>query len=300
MSPLERRDAMTGYIFILPWIIGILAFTAYPLLTSLYTSFTEYNITQPHKWIGLDNYELALFKDRLVKISFTNTVWYALVNVPLVTIGGLLVACALNTKVKGMRTFRTIYYLPSVLVGIGMYFLWMLMLHPKTGLVNWSLDIIGIKGPSWLSDPKWTKPSIILMNVWGFGSQMLLYLARLQSIPDEFYESADIDGAGGFKKFIKITVPMLTPIIFYNLTLSIIGNLQVFQEGYVFSGDGDGKPANSLLFYNLHLWRQSFYYFRLGYGSALSWLLFVFIMIITAINVKISDKWVFYEGGSIK
>jgi multiple sugar transport system permease protein len=297
MSLLQIREARVGYIFILPWIIGLLAFTVGPILFSLYTSFTEYNIAQPPKWIGLQNYITALAADMLVPKSFMNTLWYACVNVPIVTVGGLLVACALNTKIPGMRFFRTVYYIPSVLVGIGVYFLWMLLLHPTNGLVNWAVGLLGVKGPAWLSSPQWTKPAVVLMNVWGFGAQMLLYLARLQSIPEDLYEAAELDGAGGGGKFLKITIPMLSPIIFYNLTLSIIGNLQVFQEGYVLSGDGTGQPANSLLFFNLHLWRQAFYYFRMGYASALSWLLFIVIMALTAVNVLVSKHWVFYEGG---
>lgn len=294
---MQLREARAGYFFIAPWIIGLLVFTLGPMIYSLYVSFTEYNITQPPRWVGFDNFVTALQIDRLVPLSFLNTLWYACINVPLVTAGGVLVACALNTKTPGMRFFRTVYYIPSVLVGIGVYFLWMLMLHPSSGLVNWALSVIGVRGPAWLSDPRWTKPAVIMMNVWGFGSQMLLYLARLQSIPEDIYEAADLDGAGTLVRFFKITIPMLSPIIFFNLSLSIIGNLQVFQEGYVLSGDGTGAPANSLLFYNLHLWRQAFTYFRMGYASALSWLLFIFIMALTAINTTISKKWVYYDGG---
>lgn len=166
-----------------------------------------------------------------------------------------------------MRAFRTIYYLPSIMVGVGTYFLWMLLLNPANGLVNSALALIGIKGPAWLTDPNWTKPAIVLMHIWGLGGQMLLYLARLQSIPQDYYEAASLDGANGLQKFFKITVPLLSPIIFYNLTIGIIGAFQVFQEGYIFSG-GTGNPAGSLLFYNLHLWNQAFKNFKTGYANA--------------------------------
>ena len=217
------------------------------------------------------------------------------VNIPVVTVGGVIVATLLNRAVWGMRTFRTIYYLPSIMVGVGTYFLWMLILNPSNGLVNTILGFIGIQGPAWLSDPNWTKPSIIIMNVWGLGGQMLLYLARLQSIPQTYYEAASIDGAGRLTQFFKLTIPMLSPIIFYNLTIGIIGAFQVFQEGYVFSGDGTGNPAGSLLFYNLHVWNNAFKQYKTGYANAMSWCLFAFIMLLTLINRKISNKWVFEE-----
>lgn len=295
---MQKREAMVGFIFVAPWIIGLLSFTIGPLIYSLFVSFCDYNVTTPAKWIGLRNYKTIFTMDaRLVK-SVSNTLWYTAVNIPISLVGGLVVACMLNTKIPGLRIFRTILYLPSILVGVGVTFLWMLILNPSSGLLNFALSFIGIKGPAWLNDPIWSKPALIIMNIWGFGGQMLLYLARLQSIPVDFYEAADLDGAGSLSKFKNITLPMLTPIIFYNLTLGIIGNLQVMQEGYLFSGDGSGNPASSLLFYNLHLWREAFKSFRMGYASAMAWMLFAVTMIITAINVFGSKKWVYYEGGT--
>lgn len=237
------------------------------------------------------------FQDQLFWKALKNTLYYALLNIPLITAGGVIVAVILNKSIFGLRTFRTIYYLPSIMVGVGTYFLWMLLLDPANGLVNSALALIGIKGPAWLTDPNWTKPAIILMHLWGLGGQMLLYLARLQSIPQDYYEAASLDGASGFKKFTKITVPLLSPIIFYNLTIGIIGAFQIFQEGYIFSGDGTGKPAGSLLFYNLHLWNQAFKNFKTGYANAMCWFLFAVVMILTVINQKISNKWVYYEEG---
>ena len=292
----QSRENVYGYLFILPWIIGMLCFTLGPMVFSFITSFADYNMLKID-FIGTGNYTFMLTKDPLFWKSFKNTLVYALMNIPLVTVGGVIVAVILNKSIFGLRTFRTIYYLPSIMVGVGTYFLWMLLLDPANGMVNTILGFIGIKGPAWLTDPNWTKPAIVLMHLWGLGGQMLLYLARLQSIPQDYYEAAALDGATGFKKFTKITVPLLSPIIFYNLTIGIIGAFQVFQEGYIFSGDGSGKPAGSLLFYNLHVWHQAFKNYDTGYANAMCWFLFVLIMILTLINQKVSKKWVYYEGG---
>ena len=292
----KGKENAYGYIFILPWLIGILCFTLGPMIFSLITSFTNYNMLKMD-FTGLANYKKMFFQDQLFWKALKNTIYYALLNIPLITAGGVIVAVILNKSIFGLRTFRTIYYLPSIMVGVGTYFLWMLLLDPANGLVNSALALIGIKGPAWLTDPNWTKPAIILMHLWGLGGQMLLYLARLQSIPQDYYEAASLDGASGFKKFTKITVPLLSPIIFYNLTIGIIGAFQIFQEGYIFSGDGTGKPAGSLLFYNLHLWNQAFKNFKTGYANAMCWFLFAVVMILTVINQKISNKWVYYEEG---
>ena len=292
----KGKENAYGYIFILPWLIGILCFTLGPMIFSLITSFTNYNMLKMD-FTGLANYKKMFFQDQLFWKALKNTLYYALLNIPLITAGGVIVAVILNKSIFGLRTFRTIYYLPSIMVGVGTYFLWMLLLDPANGLVNSALALIGIKGPAWLTDPNWTKPAIILMHLWGLGGQMLLYLARLQSIPQDYYEAASLDGASGFKKFTKITVPLLSPIIFYNLTIGIIGAFQIFQEGYIFSGDGTGKPAGSLLFYNLHLWNQAFKNFKTGYANAMCWFLFAVVMILTVINQKISNRWVYYEEG---
>ena len=292
----KGKENAYGYIFILPWLIGILCFTLGPMIFSLITSFTNYNMLKMD-FTGLANYKKMFFQDQLFWKALKNTLYYALLNIPLITAGGVIVAVILNKSIFGLRTFRTIYYLPSIMVGVGTYFLWMLLLDPANGLVNSALALIGIKGPAWLTDPNWTKPAIILMHLWGLGGQMLLYLARLQSIPQDYYEAASLDGASGFKKFTKITVPLLSPIIFYNLTIGISGAFQIFQEGYIFSGDGTGKPAGSLLFYNLHLWNQAFKNFKTGYANAMCWFLFAVVMILTVINQKISNKWVYYEEG---
>lgn len=290
------KETAYGYIFILPWIIGMAIFTLGPMIFSLITSFTDYNMISM-KFVGLQNYITMFTQDQLFWKALGNTLIYSVINIPLVTVGGVIVAVILNETIFGLRTFRTIYYLPSMMVGVGTYFLWMLMLNPSNGIVNVVLGVFGINGPSWLTDPDWTKPAIILMHLWGLGGQMLLYLARLQSIPTDLYEAASLDGASKFQQFRKITVPMLSPIIFYNLVIGIINSFQVFQEGYVFSGDGTGKPAGSLLFYNLHLWNQAFKNFKTGYANAMCWFLFIVVMVLTVITQKSSQNWVHYEEG---
>lgn len=293
----KTRENIYGYVFILPWLIGLLAFTLGPMIFSFITSFADYNMLKID-FIGIGNYVRMFTKDQLFWKSFWNTLQYALINIPLVTVGGVVVAVILNKSIFGLRAFRTIYYLPSIMVGVGTYFLWMLLLDPANGLVNAALELIGIQGPAWLTDPAWTKPAIILMHLWGLGGQMLLYLARLQSIPQDYYEAASLDGAGAFRKFLNITVPLLSPIIFYNLVIGIIGAFQIFQEGYIFSGDGTGNPAGSLLFYNLHLWNQAFKNYNTGYANAMCWFLFALIMIITLVNQRLSKKWVYEEDES--
>lgn len=297
VSSIQRAESIQGFIFISPWLIGLIIFTLGPMLFSLYASFTNYNITSRMDFIGLRNFKNMFFLDKLFWISLGNTLYYVIFSVPLVTAGSVAIAVLLNKAIRGMRTFRTIFYLPSILSGVGVYILWMQMLSPSSGLVNRLLGFIGIQGPAWLTDPDWTKPALILMRLWAVGSGMLLYLARLQSIPKELYESAELDGAGRFKSFLNITIPMMTPIIFYNAVISLIGAFQIFQEGYVMSESGDGGPMNSLLFYNLHLWNKAFEIFDMGYASAMAWFLFIIIMALTLLNVALSKYWVYYEGG---
>lgn len=296
-SSLRRREEIQGYIFILPWIIGFLAFVLGPLLFSLYGSFTNYNVTSRMDFIGFDNYKRMFTGDPLFWTSLYNTLYYVVFMVPLTTAGSILMAVLLNQHVPGTRVYRTIYYMPSVLSGVAVYMLWMQILSPETGLLNTLLGLIGIEGPAWLFDPVWTKPAIIIMKLWSVGGGMLLYLASMQGIPTQLYESAELDGANSWHKFRSITLPMITPVIFFDLVTSLIGGFQIFQEGYVMSQSGDGGPMNSLLFYNLHMWNKAFEVFDMGYAMAMAWILFIIVMILTALNLKYSKNWVYYEGG---
>jgi multiple sugar transport system permease protein len=281
-------------------LIGFLVFTAGPMLFSLYASFTNYDITSRMDFIGLKNYIRMFTNDDLFWISLKNTLYYVAISVPITTAGAVLLAVLLNQGVRGMRIYRTIYYLPAVLSGVGVYLLWMQLLNPSSGLVNTVLAWIGITGPAWLFDPNWTKPALILMKLWSLGGGMLLYLASLQGVSNSLYEAAELDGANSFRKFVHITLPMITPVIFFDLVTSLIGGFQVFQEAYVMTTGGTGGPANSLVFFNLHMFNKAFKVFDMGYAMAMSWILFVVVLIITLINLKLAPRWVHYEGDDQK
>jgi multiple sugar transport system permease protein len=297
---LRLREELSGYLFIAPWIIGFLFLMLGPLLFSLYTSFTNYNITSEMEFIGLENYKHMFTMDQLFWTSLWNTLYYVLFSVPVTTAGAILLAVLLNQRVPGMKWYRTLYYLPAVLSGVAVYLLWMQLLSPSTGLVNTALSWFGIKGPAWLFNPEWTKPALILMKLWSVGGGMLLYLASLQGVPKTMYEAAEIDGAGSLQKFFYITIPMITPVIFFDVVTSLIGGFQIFQEAYVMTENGDGGPVNSLLFYNLHMWNNAFEMFNMGYASSMAWVLFVIVMILTVLNLKLGKKWVYYDGGDEK
>lgn len=293
---MRRKESIYGYLFVLPWIIGFLAFTAGPLVFSFMASFTNYNITSRMDFIGVENYQGLFTADNLFWTSLWNTLYFVAFSVPLTTIGAILLSALLNQDIPGIRFFRTLYYLPAVLSGVGVYLLWMQLLDPGTGMVNLILGWFNIDGPNWLFDPEWTKPSLILMKMWSVGGSMLLYLASMQGVSKSLYEAAEIDGANTWKQFRHITLPMITPVIFFDVVTSLIGGFQIFQEAYVMSSNGEGGPANSLLFYNLYMWRQAFENFNMGYAMAMSWILFVIVFVLTLINLKLAPRWVHYEG----
>ncbi|MGF2053958.1 carbohydrate ABC transporter permease [Vagococcus fluvialis] len=295
---MKKKEALWGYLFISPFIIGFIFFLLGPMLFSVFGSFTNYNLTSKMDFIGFDNFKNLFFKDNLFKLSFYNTLYYVVIGVPLSVTFSILLSVLLNNQLRGIKFFRTIFYLPAVLTGVAVYILWMQLLSPSSGLINMLLKYIGIKGPSWLQDPTWTKPALIMMKVWNSGSAILLYLATLQNVPTTLYESASIDGASSIKKFFRITLPLITPIIFYDIVTSTIGSFQIFQEAYVMTQNGTGGPANSLLFYNLHMWNKAFVEFDMGYAMAMSMILFVIVIILTVINLKLSKKWVHYSGGA--
>lgn len=296
---LKKRDALAGYMFVSPYIIGFLVFIAGPMIFSFYASFTDYNITSSFNFIGLQNYKKMFFSDQVFWTALKNTLIFVILGVPLVRIAAISLSVLLNNTLKGMRIFRTIFYLPVVMSGVATFLLWMQLFSPSSGLINTVLSWFGIQGPAWLYDPIWTKPALVIMGVWAAGGNMLLYLARLKGIPQQLYESAEIDGANTFHKLFKITIPMLTPIIFFDLITGMIGAFQVFQSAYVMTGGTGGGPMNSLLFYNYYLWNKAFKVFDMGYATAMSWFLFVIIMSITLFNIKFSSKWVYYEGADL-
>jgi len=290
---LAHRETLAFYLLISPWLIGLLLFVLGPMAASLVFSFTRWDLLSPATFVGLHNYEKMFTRDPLFWQALKVTTIYTAVYVPMELAGGLVLALLLNQKLRFLGIFRTIYYLPSVLPGVAFVVLWMWILHPDVGLINTLLSFIGIQGPRWLADPDWALPALLMMSLWGLGRSMVIYLASLQGIPRHLYEAAAIDGAGRWHSFYKITLPMLTPTIFFNLVLSIISTFQTFTSAFVAT---DGGPLDSTLFYVLYLFRQAFQYFNMGYASALAWVLFVIILALTLLIVRSSGRWVYYEG----
>lgn len=288
------RENLVGYLFISPWLIGFLVFTLYPFCRSFYLSLTRYNIIQEPKFIGLSNYKMMLFDDDLFWKSLWVTIRYALVSVPVVLVVGVALALLLNINVKGMAVFRTIFYLPSIVPAVATTSIFMWILNPQVGLVNRILASFGIQGPVWLNDPHWTLWSLVLMAIWGAGGSMVIYLAGLKDIPQYLYEAATLDGASVFKKTKMITLPMLSPVIFFNLVMGVINTFQLFTQVFMIS-DGRGGPEDSMLFYALYIFQRSWKYLDLGYGSAMAWVLFVIIVAITTVIFRSQNRWVRYE-----
>ena len=297
MTKRESREARAGWLFISPWLIGFLCLTGGPLLFSLYASFTNYNMTSRMDFIGLSNYIRMFTKDPVFWKSLGNTLYYVALAVPSSCICAIFLATLLNQKVKGTPLFRMLFYLPTVLSGVAVYQLWMQLLAPQSGMINSVLRLVGIEGPSWLSDPAWTKPSLVMMRVWALGTSMLLYLSSMNSVSKDLYEAADIDGASFLQKFRKITLPQISPIIFFDIITNMTGAFQVFQEALVMSKNGKGDPAGSLLFYNLHIYQEAFTHYDMGYASAMAWFLLLIVMTITVINLVASKYWVHTEEG---
>jgi len=293
-SPLRRNQAMLGYLFVSPWVLGFLLFGLYPIIMSLYYSLCQYDVLRIPQFIGLGNYRELLFKDPYFWKSTWNTVYYTFLRTPLVIFGSLMLAVLVNNAVKGIRFFRTIYFIPSIITGVVLSSIWLWMLNPQYGLINTTLAFFGIQGPLWLQSPEWSKPSIIIMSLWSIGGgRMLVFLAALQGIPQQMYEVVDLDGGGWWNKFRHVTIPMVSPVIFLWTVLEIIFSFQVFTEAYVMT---KGGPLNSTMFYNLYLYYKAFDDFSMGYASALAWLLLLFILIVTLIQFRVGRKLVYYEG----
>ncbi len=293
----QAKTNIKGYLFISPWIIGFSVFVLWPMLFSLYSSFTYYDITSIQKWIWFKNYISIFTRDANFITALKNTAFYAVFSVPLAITLALMLALLLNMKVKGVRIFRTIYYLPSVLSGVAVTLLWMWIFAPVGGLINNVLGILGIQGPAWFSDPNWSKPALIIMRLWGVGGSMVLFLAALQDVPRHLYEAAELDGASRIGRFFHVTLPMISPTMLFVTITGINGALQVFDTAFIIS-KGKGGPAGSTLFYNVYLYNKAFEELQMGYACALAWVLFLIIMVFTAIQMYFSKKWVYYEGGA--
>lgn len=295
LTPPVRRNIRNGLLFISPWLVGTVIFTLYPVLASLYYSFTRYRGSGLPDWIGLGNYS-ALLTDPLFLVAVQNTLYYAALYVPLTLALSLGMALLLNLDVRGIAIYRTLFFMPYVIPQVVLAMLWAWILNPQVGLANGVLDLLHLPTLGWLSDPAWSKPSLVLMDLWAsMGGTMVIFLAGLKNIPRQLYEAAEIDGAGALRRARHVMLPMLTPTIFYNLVLGVIFSLQVFTTVYVVTG-GAGGPANSTMFYGLLLYLNAFRYFNLGYASAMAWVLFAFIFLLTLILFRTSRRWVYYEG----
>lgn len=289
----RRRQAVEAYLFLLPWFGGVLIFTAGPLLASLYLSFTNFDLLQPPAWIGLENYAELFTSDPRYLGALRVTFTYVLIGVPLNLVFALLIAVLMNQKVAALGLFRSIYYLPSLLGGsVAVAVMWR-QLFGREGAINDLVSLVGIEPANWISDPRYALYTLILLHVWQFGSAMVIFLAGLQQVPRELYEAAEVDGAGPLQKFRNVTFPLLTPVIFFNLVLGIINSFQAFTSAYIVSG-GSGGPADSTLFYTLYLYQEGFMNFRMGYASAMGWILLLIIGAFTALNFVASSRWVFY------
>lgn len=292
---LSRREAIWAYVLIGPWLIGFIVFTAGPMIVSAYYSLTEYDVISPPRFVGLGNWVSMFTKDPLFWHSLRVTLTYAIAAIPIGLVLGLALALLLNAEVPGLTIWRTLFYMPSVVSGVAVAVLWSYIFNPRFGIINWILSWFGIKGPGWLNSPDWALPALIVMSLWGVGGGMIIYLAGLQGIPTALYEAATIDGANKWHQFWSITLPLITPVIFYNLITGIIGAFQYFTQVYIMTSP-PGGPANSTLVYNLYLYNHTFRYGRLGFGSAMAWFLLFVVLAMTMLVFRSSAAWVYYEG----
>ncbi len=295
-SKRERRNLMTAILFISPWIIGFSIFNLYPMVYSLYISFTEYHIKIPSEWIGLTNY-VDMVNDVRYWKALTNTLYMVALAVPLTLISSFLCALLLNLKLRGQSIYRVIYFLPSITPVVATSMLWLWMFNTNNGLINPALDAIGIRGPSWLTDPNWTKPAFILMGMWGMGGTIVIYLSGLQDVPLSLLEAAELDGASWWQRMRHVTIPMVSPITLFNLVIGAIGMFQYFTQAFIFAQHVDrgiGGPLDSTLFYSVYLYDRAFGQLKFGYASAMAWILFIIIMIFTILLLRFSERWTYY------
>lgn len=294
----QLRNDLRAYLFVLPWIISLLVFTAYPTLASFYLSFTKYTVLNPPRWIGLDNFVTMFTRDQLFWVSVRNTVYYTFIAVPLGLAVALGLALLLNQRARGIGLYRTVYYLPSLVPTVAGTLIWLVLLDPRLGIVNQLLHALGLPKVGWLQSATWAKPGLILMSLWtGSGGAMLIFLAGLKDVPQSLLEAAMIDGASGWQRFRNVTLPLITPTIFFNLLIGIINSFQVFGPAFVVGGSGNEVgPLNSLLMYMLLLYRNAFKFFDMGYASAMALVMFVVLVIFSLLLVRSSRHWVYYEG----
>lgn len=285
------REAVDGWLFITPWLLGFLFFTAGPMIGSAVISFLDWEILTPPTWVGLTNFR-QMATDPLFRLSLYNTAYYTFIGVPIYLVAALLMALVLNLHLRGITFYRTIFFLPSLTPAVANALLWVWIFSPDFGLANYFLQAVGLPPQKWLFDVNLAKPSLILMGLWGIGSQMIIFLAGLQGISQTLYEAASIDGANEWRRFWSITLPMLSPTLFFNLVIGIIGSFQVFTTAYIAT---QGGPQNATLFYVLYLWRNGFDYFKMGYASALAWVLLLIVLALTMLQFGLARRLVYYE-----
>lgn len=293
MNPLLRREALEGYAALIPWAIGFLFFTIFPIGMSIYLSFTEWTVIEPPVWIGLANYERMFTRDPLFWQSLKVTLLFVAISLPLKLVFGLMLALLLNIKVPGMNFFRTVFYLPAVISGVAVSLMWMWLLQPDTGVANTLLGYLGIQGPNWFWDRDWALPSVAMMSIWKVGGSAIIYLAGLQNIPPHLYEAATIDGANRWHRFWRITLPLLTPTLFFQLLIELIDSFKVFTEAFVIT---QGGPLKATYFFLYYFYEEGFRNFNMGYASSLAlFLVFVIILVTVFLNYT-SKRWVYYES----
>jgi len=292
-------EAVDGWLFTLPAFTGLLCFTLGPIVASLYFSFTEYNAVKAPQWVGLNNYLKLFTGDPLFWHSLRQTAYYSFLSIPLSLVVAYLIALLMNQPVRGITLYRTLWYLPALVPSVANATLWRWILNRDFGLLNYPIRLLGFDPPGWLIEPELTIPSLVLIHLWGLGNSVLILLAALQGVPQHLYDAAEIDGANWWQKFRYITLPMTSSIIFFNLIMGIIGSFQVFTLAYVIftptGGTGSAGPENAALFYVLYLYRHAFQYFQMGYASAMAWVLFLIILVLTVLMFKLSGRWVYYE-----
>ena len=295
MASAAARENRAGWCFAMPAVLGLLLLVLWPMLSSLFYSFTDLGISGKWTFVGLANYR-NMFSggDIYFAKALRVTAQYVLMSVPIKIAYSFLLAMLLNQQVRGKAVFRTIFYLPTIVPAVAISMIWMWLLNPDFGLINQMLRAVGIRGSKWIYAKETVIPSLAFMSVWTTGTITIVFLAGLQDIPRHLYEAMSLDGGGSFKKFRHVTIPMMTPTLFFNLCTTLIGSFQVFSEAYIMT---NGGPDNASLFYVFYLYREAFTYSRMGSASAIAWVLFVIILAVTALVFKTSDRWVFYEGG---
>ncbi len=292
MSRRQQRELFIGLGFVSPWIIGFLWFTAYPVVASLYYSFTSFHLIGTPVWIGLDNFRTLFFQDDLFWTAIRNTAYYMVVSVPLDLVVALFFALLLNVKIAGRSFFRTAFYLPTVVPTVASAILWIMLFNTDGGIINEALGLFHISPIPWLSSPDWAMPALILLSVWGIGAAVIIFLAGLQDVPQVLYEAASLDGAGPLRSALHVTLPMVSPVILFNFILGMIGAVQVFTTPFIMTGGG---PLNATLMYSIHLFNNAFVYYKMGYASAMAWLMFFAIFLLTLLSLRLSRNVVHYS-----